>query len=323
MGRTLLRVGLLLLILVMAAGGIVSFGVERFHRPGALAEPVTLVMPRGESVAAMTQRLEAAGVLGNGFLFRLGVRLSGNDRALRAGEYEFPAFVSSAGVMEILVKGEAVLRKLTVAEGLTTANVLALVKAADGLDGEIAKAPSEGELLPETYAYVWGEERASVVARMRRAMADTLAELWAERAEGLPLDSPRQALILASIIERETAVPEERPRIAAVFLNRLRRGMRLQSDPTVVYGLSKGEGSLDRPLTKADLEIDHPYNTYRIRGFPPGPIANPGRAAIEAALKPLKTDELYFVADGSGGHVFARTLKEHRKNVRRWLRLRK
>jgi len=319
----MLRAGLLFLILVMAVGGIVAFGTERFYKPGALARPVTLVIPRGESVAEITQHLEAAGVLGNGLLFRIGVRFSGNDRALRAGEYVFPAFVSPSGTMEILVKGEALLHKFTVAEGLTTTNILALVKAADGLDGEITKVPLEGELFPETYAYVWGERRASLIGRMRGAMAATLKKLWAERAEGLPLETPQEALILASIIERETAVPGERPRIAAVFLNRLKRGMRLQSDPTVIYALSKGEGRLDRPLTKADLNLDHPYNTYRIRGFPPGPISNPGRAAIEAALNPLETDELYFVADGSGGHAFAYTLKEHRKNIHRLLRLQK
>ncbi|MCE2510185.1 MAG: endolytic transglycosylase MltG [Alphaproteobacteria bacterium] len=322
MGRILLRAGLILLILVLALGGVVAYGIDRFHQPGPLREPVRLLIPKGEGMAAVTRRLEAAGVLGNGFLFRLGVRLSGEDRALRAGEYAFPAFVSPHGVMDTLVRGEAVLRRLTVAEGLTTAAVLALIREAEGLEGAITASPPEGTLLPETYAYVWGETRDSMIARMQRAMAETLASSWAARAEGLPLDSAQEALILASIVERETALPEERPRIAAVFLNRLKRGMRLQSDPTVVYALSK-EGRLDRPLTQADLETDDPYNTYRVRGFPPGPIANPGRAAIEAVMRPLETDELYFVADGSGGHVFARTLKEHRKNVRRWKRLQK
>ena len=284
MGRFLLRAGLILLILVLALGGVFAYGVERFHEPGPLAEPVTLIVPKGEGVGAIARRLEAAGVLENGFLFRIGLRLSGNDRALRAGEYEFPAQVSFREAMEILVRGEMVRRKLTVAEGLTMANVVALVQAAEGLEGEITEMPSEGELLPETYTYVWGETRDSMIAQMRRAMGETLHDLWAARAEGLPLDSPEEALILASIVERETAIPEERPRIAAVFLNRLKRGMRLQSDPTVVYALSKGEGGLDRPLTQADLDTEDPYNTYRVQGFPPGPIANPGRAAIAACL---------------------------------------
>lgn len=323
MGHFLLRAGLVFLIVVLALGGVFAYGVERFHEPGPLTGPATLIIPKGEGVGAMARRLEAAGILENGFLFRIGVQLSGNDRALRAGEYEFPAQVSPHEVMEALVRGEMVHRRLTVAEGLTTASVVALIAAAEGLEGEITEMPSEGALLPETYTYVWGETRDSMIVQMRRAMEETLRDLWAGRAEGLPLDTPEEGLILASIVERETAIPEERPRVAAVFLNRLKRGMRLQSDPTVVYALSKGEGSLDRPLTQADLDTEDPYNTYRIQGFPPGPIANPGRAAIEAVMHPLETDELYFVADGSGGHVFARTLKEHRKNVRRWKQLRK
>ena len=219
----------------------------------------------------------------------------------------------------------AVLRNFTVAEGLTTAQVLALLDGAEGLEGRIVDASLllEGAFLPETYAYSWGETKQSLVARMRHAMTETLDELWAGRAEGLPLASPHAALVLASMVEKETALAEERPRVAAVFFNRLRRGMRLQSDPTVVYALLHGKGSLVRPLTLADLKIDDPYNTYRVRGIPPGPIANPGRAAIAAVLRPLVTDELYFVADGSGGHVFARSLKEHQRNVRRLRRLRK
>ncbi len=323
----MLRLGLVFLILMMALGGIAAYGVDRFHQPGLQGASVTLVMPRGEGVGAMTRRLEAAGTLENGFLFRLGVRLSGNDRALKAGEYVFPPFASPAEVMTILIEGATVQRRLTVAEGLTTAQVLALLKAAEGLEGEVAEAPAEGALLPETYAFSWGDTKAALIARMRGAMAATLAELWSRRAAGLPLATPEDALVLASLVEKETALAEERPRVAAVFLNRLKRGMRLQSDPTVVYALARRKGNLEQPLdrllTRADLEIKDTYNTYHARGLPPGPIANPGRAAIEAVLQPLVTDELYFVADGSGGHAFARSLKEHRRNVRRLRRLRK
>ncbi len=323
MGRLLLRLGLILVILTLALGGIVAYGVHRFHQPGPLDEPLVLLIPRGEGVAAIAKRLEAADVVGHALLFRLGVRLSGNDRALRAGEYAFPAFVSTHEAMTILIEGETVLRKLTVPEGLTTAEVMTVLGGAEGLEGELQTPLLEGELLPETYAYTWGETRESLVLRMQKAMAETLLTLWEGRDEGLPFATPLEALTLASLIEKETAVPEERSRIAAVFLNRLKRGMRLQSDPTVVYALTKGSGALGRPLATADLETSHPYNTYRVEGLPPGPIANPGRAAIEAAFHPLATDELYFVADGNGGHVFARTLAEHRKNVRRWQRIRK
>lgn len=323
----MLRLGLAFLILMMALGGVAAYGVDRFHRPGLNGEAVTLVIPRGEGVAAMTRRFKAAGILENGFLFRLGVRLSGTDRVLKAGEYAFPPFASPAALMEILKAGETVQRKFTLAEGLTTAQVLALLETAEGLEGRIPDLPPEGAFLPETYAYVWGETKAALIARMRGAMTRTLGELWDGRKAGLPLVSPQEALILASLVEKETALAEERPRVAAVFLNRLKRGMRLQADPTVVYALLRRQGNLARPLdralTRADLEMDDPYNTYRVAGMPPGPIANPGRAAIAAVLQPVVTDELYFVADGNGGHLFARSLKAHLKNVRCFRRSRK
>ena len=177
--------------------------------------------------------------------------------------------------------------------------------------------PEEGAILPETYAYQWGDDRGALLRRAQAAMGQALAAIWAERADGLPMTSPREALVLASIVERETALPEERPRIAAVFLNRLKRGMPLQSDPTVAYAAAAGE-PLDRPLSKADLDRDHPFNTYRIRGLPPGPIGSPGRESLRAVTHPAAGDDLYFVADGSGGHAFAKTLDEHNRNVARW-----
>jgi UPF0755 protein len=173
-------------------------------------------------------------------------------------------------------------------------------------------------VLPETYAYQWGDSRTALLRRAEAAMATLLAELWAHRAPNLPLDSPGEAVTLASIVERETGLAEERPRVAAVFINRLRRGMRLQSDPTVAYAATGGAVALDRALSRADLDRDHPYNTYRNPGLPPGPIAAPGREALRAVLNPPATEELYFVADGSGGHAFARTLEEHNRNVARW-----
>jgi UPF0755 protein len=199
----------------------------------------------------------------------------------------------------------------------------ALLGQADGLEGTTASTPSDGSLLPDTYHYSYGDKRADILGRMAKAMDVTLAELWAKRAADLPLTSPTEALILASIVEKETAIPAERGRIAAVFINRLKKGMRIDSDPTVVYGLTAGAGPLGRALTRDDLKIDHPYNTYRISGLPPGPICNPGRDSLAAVMNPLATDEYYFVADGTGGHVFARTLDEHNRNVANWRKLKR
>jgi UPF0755 protein len=221
-----------------------------------------------------------------------------------------------------LSAGRTVVRKLTVPEGLTTAEIVGLVATADGLDGEVPeKLPSEGELLPDTYHFSFGDGRAQMLQRMANEMRRTMAELWPARAEGLPFQTPYEALVLASIVEKETAIGSERARVAAVFVNRLRRGMKLDADPTVIYAVTHGQRPLGRELTRADLQIDDPYNTYRNVGLPPGPIANPGRAAMEAALNPANTDDIYFVADGSGGHVFARTYDEHLRNVAKWRRV--
>ena len=216
--------------------------------------------------------------------------------------------------------GETVVRRLTVPEGLTTAAVLDLLRNAEGLVGE-APDPGEGRLLPETYHYSHGDSRADLVARMQRAMDKALARLFRDRPAGSPLGSETELLTLASIVEKETGLSGERARIAGVFVNRLKRGMRLQTDPTVIYALTGGRRELGRPLTRADLRVDHPYNTYRIPGLPPGPIANPGLAALEAAARPAETNALYFVADGAGGHLFARTLREHNRNAARYRRL--
>jgi UPF0755 protein len=317
-----------LLIGAVAATTIAVAGVWMFHRafvaPGPLSEDAVLVIPRGASVRSIAALLEAEGVVGDTTVFSLGVRGFGGERPLIAGEYAFPAALSARDAMRILQSGKVVARNLTIPEGLTALQVFALVGAVDGLEGELPAAGKigEGTLLPETYQYVRGERRGDVLARMQKAMGETLDRLWRERSENAShLTSPRDALILASIVERETGKAEERPRIAAVFLNRLRRGMRLQSDPTVVYGLSNGTGVIGRPLTRADLTADHPYNTYIHTGLPPGPIANPGRGSVAAVLQPAKSKDLYFVADGTGGHAFARTLKQHNRNVARWRRL--
>jgi UPF0755 protein len=223
--------------------------------------------------------------------------------------------------MDLLVSGRVVMRRLTAPEGLTVGEIFSLVIQADGLTGDMPPLPSEGTLLPQTYHFAYGDERRAIVERMTKAMSETLAELWAKRRPDLPYRGPNEAVVMASIVEKETAVAEERPLVAGVFVNRLRRGMRLQSDPTVAYGLDPGRGDLDRALTRDDLDRPSAWNTYRIDGLPPTPIASPGRASLEAALQPKPSAYLYFVADGNGGHVFAETLDEHNRNVARWRKL--
>jgi len=284
--------------------------------PGSLAEDRLVVLESGAGVAAIAERLEAEGVIGSAFAFKVSAALYRST--LQAGEYLFPAGASIDKVLAMLERGQVYIRQLTIPEGLTAAQVLALVDEAPALEGASPESVSEGALLPETYNYTLGETRADVVQRMRDAMDHALAELWAARAPELPFKSPEEALVLASIVEKETGVPEERARIAGVFLNRLELSMPLQSDPTVVYALTQGKEALGRPLTGADLELDSPYNTYRVKDLPPAPIASPGRAALEATLHPLETDELYFVATGAGGHAFAKTLDEHQANVARY-----
>jgi UPF0755 protein len=313
---------LTVLALALLGGGALVLGYQEFVRPGPAPAPVTVVLPRGRGVEGVAHALEAAGVIHDARLFRLDVALLGGHRPLKAGEYAFPAAVSAADVMRLLQEGRTVIRRLTIAEGLTTAQVLALIGATDALDGELpTPPPGEGELLPETYNYAYGDTRAGMVQRLHHAMTTTLAEVWDKRAPNLALASAREVLILASLVEKETAIDSERPRVAAVFLNRLKRGMKLQADPTVVYAATEGDRPLGRELTRADLERAHAYNTYVNTGLPPGPIANPGRASLIAATHPADTDALYFVANGSGGHVFASTLEEHNRNVARWRQL--
>ncbi|MEX1147477.1 MAG: endolytic transglycosylase MltG, partial [Sphingomonadales bacterium] len=232
------------------------------------------------------------------------------------------ARASMAEVLAIIRSGRVVQHRLTVAEGLTSAQVIRVLGTAEALGGPAPDAPAEGAILPETYNFTRGTPRAELLARMTGAMDAKLVELWAARDPELTLASAAEAVILASIVEKETGVAEERPRVAAVFLNRLRTGMRLQSDPTVVYAVTGGE-AIGRRLTRADLNIDSPYNTYRNHGLPPGPIANPGAGSLRAVLNPIQTDDLYFVADGTGGHAFARTLEEHNRNVRAWRQIRR
>ena len=318
MGRLLLVFAYLALAALILAVGAAVWGYAEFTRPGPLASPRVVVVPAGSGLERISKTLVSNGVVQHGEVFALGAKLSGEARNLKAGEYRFPRGASPRDVMDILKSGKSQVRRLTLPEGLTVSMVLEKLRASEGLIGEVSTVPEEGSLLPETYHYSYGDERDALLARMMDGMSGLLTELWPQRAPDLPLRSPREALILASVIERETGVDDERGIIAGVFMNRLRLGMRLQSDPTVAYGIAP-EG-LGRPLTRADLKTQHPYNTYVIKGLPAGPICNPGASSIRAALNPTTTDFLYFVADGTGGHAFARTLKEHNRNVAKWRR---
>ncbi len=310
-------------VFVTVGGLLALYGLDRLERAGPLAADTVVYIPQGSGLDAIAGQLERAGVIEDPLVFRLGARVLGATRGLRAGEYLFPAALSMRGAIELLTSGRTVVRRLTLAEGLTSFEAVAVVEMAEALEGEVGTVPAEGSLLPETYHYARGDRRADLVARMGRALDETLGELWPGRAPGLPIATPREAVVLASIVEKETGRPDERPLVASVFINRLKKGMRLQSDPTVVYGLTGGRGALGRALTRQDVQAPSAYNTYLIDGLPPGPIANPGRAALEAVLNPAKTPYLYFVADGSGGHAFARTLAEHNRNVAKWRKLRR
>ena len=306
----------ILAALVLAAGGATLYALHSYDAPGPLQEPRAVVVPRG-GLDRAAQSLEHDGVIRSGFALRMAAIATSGRGSIRAGELEFPAQASLRQVLEVLRTARPVQHRFTIAEGLTAAQIAPLLERAPGLEGEAPRAP-EGSLLPETYAYERGMTRAALVERATRAMDRALERAWSARTPDLPLASPREALILASIVERETGKPEERGRIAAVYLNRLRRGMKLQSDPTVVYGASGGLGTLDHGLTRAELDRDDPYNTYRFPGLPPAPICMPGLSSLKAVTQPPRSDELYFVADGTGGHAFSRTEQEHGRNVARW-----
>ncbi len=322
MGRGAIRLFLIMLLVVAIAWTMYSWGRNEYRRPGPLGSTTIIVLKRGVSVERAARILRRDRVIGSPTVFVFAARFTDADRKIRAGEYAFEPRISVAGVLAKLTRGETLVRKVTIPEGLTSLQVRDLIQSTEALSGAVPERIGEGLLLPETYHYSRDDTRAGLVARMRDAMTRTLMDLWAGRDSGLPLGTPQEALILASIVEKETSRADERAHIAGVFVNRLRRGMRLQSDPTVAYGLSGGR-PLGRDLTKADLADLNLYNTYQHTGLPPSPIANPGRASVEAVMHPMRTGDLYFVADGSGGHAFASTLEAHNRNVRRWRALQK
>ncbi|MFN3514244.1 MAG: endolytic transglycosylase MltG [Phenylobacterium sp.] len=305
--------------LAAVAALILGWALWSYYGPGPAArsgEATVVILRRGAGVTEIASTLERAGAIGSSAIFVAAAQLTGAGKSLKAGEYEVPSRASMARVLDDIRAGRVVRHQITVPEGMTSRAVVEALAAIPILTG-VAPEPPEGTLLPETYQYQRGEDRAAVLKRMMDAQDELMATLWPARQPGLPFSTPEEALILASIVEKETGVAEERPRVAAVFVNRLRRSMRLDSDPTVIYGLTQGR-PLGRGLRASELVAPSPYNTYQIAGLPPGPIANPGRAAIAAVLDPPETEDLFFVADGTGGHVFAPTYEEHQKNVARW-----
>ncbi|MAW80830.1 MAG: aminodeoxychorismate lyase [Parvularcula sp.] len=313
----LLFIGGLALLAAIALGVGGWLGYRQAVKPGPAREDVIVLLPQGSAVSTIAHQLEDEGVIEHPEIFIAAVRIKGVQSDIKAGEYNIPARSSVMEIIDQLREGKSILHYFTAPEGRTTAQILRLLNENEVLEGEITIEPGEGELLPETFAFTRGETRDNLVRRMMKDQDALIDALWDDRALELPFSTPEEAIILASIVEKETGLPEERPRIAAVFVNRLKKGMRLESDPTIIYGLTQGE-PLGRGLRLSELRKETPYNTYVIRGLPPTPIANPGEASIEAVLNPAETEDLFFVADGTGGHAFAATLREHNANVAAW-----
>ncbi|MEP0520950.1 MAG: endolytic transglycosylase MltG [Hyphomicrobiales bacterium] len=306
------------IVLVVVLGGLLFYGKTLYEAEGPLQTDKSIVVERGMNVQAIANLLDEQQIIDNKILFLAGVRVTDSHGKLKAGEYLFEEKSSMADVVARLVEGKSILHSVTIPEGRTTKQIVDILNDDPVLTGSIDGIPPEGTLLPETYKFTRGDNRKQLLDRMRNARDRVVADVWSRRSPDLPISTPEEMVILASIVEKETALADERPRVASVFINRLKQGMRLQTDPTVIYGIVGGEGTLGRPISRADLRAENPYNTYVIDGLPPGPIANPGRAALEAVINPARTKDLFFVADGSGGHAFAETFAEHQANVRKW-----
>jgi peptidoglycan lytic transglycosylase G len=306
-----------LVLISIGIGAALFFGKQRFEAPGPLVEDKVVNIPRGLGTRDIADLLQREGVINQPYVFMGGIIVLKARGELKYGEYQFSKQASLAEVVDTIIEGKVVQHVFTVPEGLTSEQILARLLETDALTGQIKEIPREGTLLPETYRFTRGMTREQIIQRMQQAHRRVLQEVWEHRMQDLPVKTPEQLVTLASIVEKETGRADERTRVAAVFVNRLKSKMRLQSDPTIIYGLTGGKGSLGRPILKSEIEQSTPYNTYMIDGLPPGPIANPGRASLEAAASPARTKELYFVADGTGGHVFSDTYAEHQKNVAR------
>jgi UPF0755 protein len=308
-----------IILFLSVIGGSLFVGNQLLVAQGPLDAPKRVVIPRGAGPATMAKVLQEEGILNHPGLFRVALMIDPSPKTIKAGEYEIPAHLSMQALVELLQSGKVVQRRLTLPEGITTVEALELVRKTDTLTGDITLDVKEGDLLPETYFYSRNDTRDGLLLRMKEAMEKTVDEAWRKRSAGLPITNRREVVILASMIEKETAVSAERQRISSVFINRLRIKMKLESDPTTIYGITNGKGTLGRDLTRADLQSASGYNTYVVPALPSGPICNPGRASILAATSPASRDRaLYFVADGQGGHAFANNIYEHNRNVARW-----
>jgi len=312
--------GLLTLALFVGLGVLVGVGFvsQAANAPGPLPADKVVLIPRNSGVNEIAALLQREGVIRQPLLFEAYTVLSGKRGLLKAGEYQFKASASVDDAVDVLASGRAILHSFSVPEGLTSEQIVARMMENDILTGEIKAPPEEGSLLPDTYKFERGMTRQQLIGSMQAAQKQALNQIWARRAADIPVKSPRDLVTLASIVEKETGRADERTRVAGVFINRLNKNMRLQSDPTIVYGLVGGKGTLGRGILRSEIDRPTPYNTYTINGLPPGPIANPGRAAMEAVANPSRTRDLYFVADGTGGHAFAETYEQHQRNVARW-----
>lgn len=306
---------MMVIIVLLVAGGWLAT-VQLFEVKNDTNVETLFKVQSGDNLNVIAQRLEQQELISSQDLYRLLVSYEGNDTRLKAGEYKIPPNATMRDIMNIFVGGQSIQHKLTFAEGLTTGQIMDKIKIAPLLTGQVAETPVEGSLMPETYLFESGTARAEIIAQMQAAQKKFLTNLWETRDKDLPLANIEEVVILASIVEKETGVASERPEVAAVFVNRIKKKMKLQSDPTIIYGITLGKYKLDRQLKKSEIKAKTPYNTYVIERLPPTPIANPGRASILAVLNPAKVDYLYFVADGTGGHVFANNYKAHQKNVK-------
>ncbi|RLQ87635.1 endolytic transglycosylase MltG [Notoacmeibacter ruber] len=308
---------------VIGIGGLIWYSLEVFDRPSDRSRPTLFAVEPGTGLSTIANNLAERGLISDAQVFKIATRAYGLDGSLKAGEYEIPPQASMRDILQMMQRGDVLEYRVTVPEGWTTHQALARIESNDALSGDMPEeTPAEGSLIADTIVFQRGLARQTLVEDMQQRQSELVQRIWAERDEELPIETVEEFVTLASIVEKETGVPEERPEVAAVFINRLRQGMRLQSDPTIIYGLFGGEGKpADRPIYRSDITKETPYNTYVINGLPPGPIATPGRDALEAVAHPAETDALYFVADGTGGHAFAATLEEHNANVRAWREL--
>ncbi len=304
-------------------GGSVFTTYTQFIEAGPLTNAHQVVIEKGSSLKQVAHLLKNQGVIDSAAVFELGMRAFGKAGQIKAGEYSFPAQSSPKMAMNIITSDKTYIRKISVPEGYASSQIVDMLNNAVGLTGEIEKMPKNGTLLPDTYHYSYGDSKQGIINRMQHAMTQALAELWAGRDPDLPFDSVQDAVIVASIIEKETYLDKERPLIASAFINRLRQKMKLQSDPTVIFALTDGTYDLNRSLTYKDLKTPSPYNTYYVAGIPKGPISNPGYQSLYAVLHPADTNYIYFVANGTGGHTFAATYAQHQQNVQKWRAIQK